>query len=80
MSSFSKSKSEVPFQNYTNHLEVESCEEELSTQYEDKEIIYKDRLPNCVEEYLEDICISNQQYMSDPKINASTHMDKIKND
>ena len=57
---FSKSKTKVPFQSCTSQLEVESCEEDLSTQYEDKEIIYKDKLPNCVAKCLEDICISNQ--------------------
>ena len=42
MSYFSKFESEFPFQSYTSQFEVESCEEDLYTQYEDKKIIYKD--------------------------------------
>lgn len=60
MSSCSKSENEVPSQNCTNHLEVETCKEDLSTQYEDNEIIYKDELRSCVYEYHKVACSSNQ--------------------
>lgn len=60
MSSFLKSKSEFLVQSYTSQLDVESCEE-LSTQYEDKEIVYKDQLISCVDECLEDASCYNQQ-------------------
>lgn len=63
-----------------NQFEVENFEEELSTQYEDKEIVYKDELPSCVDECHEAACSCNQQYISDFKTNASTPIDKLKND
>ena len=48
-----KSENEIPALNSMNRHVIESFEEELSTQYENKEIIYKDELPSCVEEYHE---------------------------
>lgn len=60
MSSISKSESEFPFQNCVNQLKIEICEEELSTQYEDKEVVSKDELISCVDECLEDVCSDDQ--------------------
>ena len=51
----------------------------MSTQYEDKEVVYRNRLPNCVDECLENEC-SNDQYMSDPKVNVSAPISKMNND
>lgn len=78
MSSISKSESEGPVQSYTGQLDVESCEE-LSTQYEDKEIVYKDRLPNFVDECLENECNDNQ-HTNDSKVDALAPIGKINND
>ena len=44
----------------------------MSTQSKDKEIIYKDRLIGCVDKCLEDRCNSNQEYINDYEVNAST--------
>lgn len=77
MSSFSKPKSEVPFQSYTSQVDAESCEDDLSIQYEEKEIIHNDKLPNCVDECLEDICSSNQQCTNDSEVNVSAPFGKI---
>lgn len=77
MNSFLKSESEFLVQNCANQFEVESGEEELSTQYEDKRIIYKDELVSCVDECLEDTCSSNQQYRNDFEVNASAPKDDL---
>lgn len=76
ISSISKFESEVPFQSYVNQLEVGKCEEELSTPYEDKRIIYKDRLPNCVDECLKDACSDNQQ-TNNSTVNAPAFIVKL---
>ena len=78
MSNVAKSKNEIPVQSYTSQLDVESSEE-LSTQYGDKEVVYKDGLPNCVDECLENECRDNQ-HTNDSKVNASTPIGKINND
>ena len=78
MSSISKSENEFPVQSYTSQPDVERCED-LSTPQEDKEVVYRNRLPNCVDECLENEC-NDDQYMSDPKIDALAPIGKINND
>ena len=75
-----KSENEIPALNSMNRHVIESFEEELSTQYEDKEIIYNNELASSVDECHEATCSCNQQYISDFKINASTPIDKIRDD
>lgn len=64
------------FQFRIMQLKVERDEEELSTQFKDKQIIYKDGLHNCVDECLENKCSSNK-HTNDPKINALVPIGKI---
>ena len=58
----------------------ETFEEELSTQCEDKEIINKDQLPSCVDEFHGVVCNCNHHHISNSIVTATTSNDKKRDD
>ena len=49
-------------------------------QCEDKEVIYKDQLPSCVDECHGVVCNYNHQHISNYIVTATTPNDKIRDD